>query len=162
MDRGQCNLGLAGMSPCPEPSYGPDCIPCTGDDADLGIPNNNPTTTGVAQAAVLNAGNTARSIVSSGSRTPCTTSAECEDELCQVQEQCLRISAVNADLGSECGVRCGGTACQTTNAGRPFDCDALAADDTGGLEGGAFAVCFPSIGARTIGDNVTCATVAFD
>lgn len=161
MDRGSCNMGLAGRDPCPEPSYGPDCIPCTDDDADLGIPNNNPTTTGLAKSIVYNAGNTARAVISSGSKTPCTDNSECSESVCQVAEQCLRISATDASLGSECGVRCGGNSCQTQREGRPFDCDALAANQTGGLSGGAFVVCFPSISARTIGDNVTCSTFAF-
>lgn len=163
MDRGLCNMGLAGMNPCPEASYGPDCIPCTDDDADLGVENNNPTTTGTAKAVVYNAGNTARAVISSGSRTPCTTNADCQGAtLCGVNEICLPFNAAMPELGRECGVRCGGNACQTERSGRPFDCEELAANPNGGLNGGSFAVCFPSISARTIGDNVTCATFAFD
>jgi hypothetical protein len=52
--------------------------------------------------------------------------------------------------------------CINSKQGRPFDCTALAADDTpddhsdgDGLSGAALAVTFPSIDALRIGDNVT-------
>jgi cysteine-rich repeat protein len=44
----------------PEPDlsdYGPDCLPCTADDMELGNANNLPTTTGTAEAAVFDANN---------------------------------------------------------------------------------------------------------
>ncbi len=160
-DAGRCDMSLAGRVPCPQLSYGPDCIPCTDDDADLGVPENNPTTTGTARAIVYNATNRANALINRGSAVPCSGNAECTEQLCGIQEVCLPLNPAMPQAGSECGMRCGGQPCQTTRTGTPFDCDQLAANPTGGLEGGSFAVCFPSIDATTIGDNVTCVTFEF-
>lgn len=162
-DGGACDESLGGMSPCPrEEQYGPDCLPCTDDDPDKGVPENNPTTTGTARAAVFNSNNRANVPINEGSGVPCTESAQCTEQVCGIQETCVRLSPTDPSLGSECGLPCGGNPCQTTRTGKPFDCDALMADPSGGLSGGEFAVCFPSIDAAIIADNVTCTTFAFE
>lgn len=161
-DSGVCDMGIAGMSPCPRADYGPDCVPCTGDDLDFGVPENNPTTTGLASAAVYNANNTTRSSIIEGTATDCEMDDDCTERTCGVQEVCIARSTTDPTAGRECNLRCGGLPCKTTRQGTPFDCDALMSNPTGGLEGGAFAVCFPSVDAATIGDNVTCTTFAFD
>ena len=51
---------------------------------------------------------------------------------------------------------CFGTPCQTQVDGAPFDCSQLGPGSSGGLSGGSLGVCFTSIDAAQIGDNVTC------
>ena len=46
-----------GTCPALLADYGPDCLPCTEDDLEKGTANNLPTTTGTAEAAVLDANN---------------------------------------------------------------------------------------------------------
>jgi hypothetical protein len=158
-DRGECNMGVAGMDPCPFADYGPDCIPCTDDDADFGVPENNPTTTGTTTSIVYNASNRANAVIIQSSNTPCTSNDDCTVEVCGASESCLE----NSDGDMVCGVRCGGSGpCQTSQTGSPFDCEELAANPSGGLSGGAFAVTFPSIDAATIGDNVTSVLFSFE
>ncbi len=69
--------------------------------------------------------------------------------------RCSRAVTINAES------RCGGTPCQTRREGALFDCDALLADPSGGIEGAGIALAYPSIDARTIADNVT-STVFFN
>jgi hypothetical protein len=55
-DAGACSK--AGPRPngtCGFPDYGPDCLPCTDDDAIIQEPNTLPTTTGTSEAAVYDA-----------------------------------------------------------------------------------------------------------
>lgn len=161
-DRGECDMGLAGMSPCPFEDYGPDCIPCTDDDLDLGVPENNPTTTGLASAAVYNAGNRANSQIIDGSGASCTGGGACTESVCGVAESCIPVNPAEPQGESICGLRCGSLPCDTTASGSVFSCSALAGNPTGGLSGGAFAVAFPSIDAATISDNVTSVTFVFE
>ncbi len=156
-DRGECNMDVAGMDPCPYADYGPDCVPCTDDDLDKGVPENNPTTTGSAAAIVYNAGNRANTTITEGSGTPCDDNTDCTETVCGISETCLTA----ADDSMICGLRCGSLPCQTSSVGAPFTCSLLASNPTGGLGGGAFAVAFPSIDAATIGDNVTSVRFAF-
>ncbi len=157
-DRGECRDDLAGMDPCPFEDYGPDCIPCTDDDLDLGVTETNPTTTGTTRSRVFNASNRPGAIIDQSSNAPCTESADCTElNQCGEPETCIRV-----DGEMRCGNLCGGSGpCQTTTSGSPFDCEALMSNQNGGLEGGAFAVTFPSIDAATIGDNVTSVLFSF-
>ncbi len=158
-DRGECNLSVGGMDPCPFADYGPDCVPCTEDDLDFGVSENNPTTTGATTSSVYHAGNRADRFIAQSSRTPCTSDDDCTTEVCGNTEVCIEVS----DTESQCGTRCGGSGpCQTTQVGSVFDCAGLAADPSGGLSGGSFAVTFPSVDAATIGDNVTSVLFAFE
>ncbi len=160
-DMGQCNLGFGGMDPCPFEDYGPDCLPCTDDDLDFGIPENNPTTTGSARARVVNATNLEGRVIDEGSLTSCEDNDGCSQLLCGNEEVCRPIMS-GPDAPTVCGLACGGTVCRTVAEGTPFDCDAIANNPSGGLGGGAFAVSFPSIDAAIIGDNVTTVIFAFD
>src|SRR5262249_16637722 len=51
---------------------------------------------------------------------------------------------------------CFGTACITKVTGSTFDCSQLGPGSSGGLSGGSIGVCFTSLDAAQIGDNVTC------
>ena len=51
---------------------------------------------------------------------------------------------------------CFGTPCITTATGAAFDCSQLGPGTSGGLSGGALGVCFTSLDANQIGDDVTC------
>ena len=145
---------------CSVPDYGPDCMPCTGDDATLGVPQSNPTTTGVANARIFNLENVAGDIMNQGTGTACVEDADCGgNPQCGIEEVC-QPGTVGGD--TVCGVSCGGQNCRTARSGVPFSCSALQADSTGGLSGGAFAVAFPSIDSATIGDNVTTAIFQFE
>jgi hypothetical protein len=158
-DRGECNTGLGGMDPCPFGDYGPDCLPCTDDDLDFGVPENNPTTTGTSTSTVYNATNRAGTVITQSSNTPCTNNDDCTVDVCGSPEICLENSRGNRICGLRCG---GGGPCQTSQTGRPFDCEELKSNPTGGLSGGAFAMAFPSIDAATIGDNVTSFLFSFE
>jgi len=160
-DAGTCNMGIAGMDPCPQPSYGPDCIPCTDDDEDLGVPANNPTTTGTAHSRIVNLTNSAGKVIDQGSGISCASSDECSGSVCGIDEICLPKVAGDTE-NQVCGLRCGGSACTTVLSGTPFDCDLLGSTPDGGLSGGAFAVVFPSIDAALIGDNVTSTLFVFE
>jgi hypothetical protein len=59
--------------------YGPDCLPCTDDDADLGIPRLVVATTGHGEAAVFDANNSPGVRIADGSTcfgTPCLAMAD--------------------------------------------------------------------------------------
>ena len=56
---------------------------------------------------------------------------------------------------------CGGSPCKTAATGAPFDCDALAADPTGGLSGGVLVGAWPMIDAPQLGDAVVSINLAF-
>jgi len=49
---------------------------------------------------------------------------------------------------------CGDDACISEVSGDPFDCDALRANPTGGLEGGVFALAFPILDNGDFGDSL--------
>jgi len=51
---------------------------------------------------------------------------------------------------------CFGLPCFTQVAGALFDCSQLTPGSSGGLSGGSLAVCFTTLDAAQIGDNVTC------
>jgi cysteine-rich repeat protein len=57
-DAGACSMAGPKNGKCPYPDYGPDCLPCTADDAVIQDPNILPTTTGTSEAAVFDANNT--------------------------------------------------------------------------------------------------------
>jgi hypothetical protein len=57
-DAGACSTAGPKNGKCPYPDYGPDCLPCTDDDAVIQDPNILPTTTGVSEAAIFDANNT--------------------------------------------------------------------------------------------------------
>jgi hypothetical protein len=175
-DAGLCRTDLPPGHPDCSADYGPDCQPCTDDDSDLGDPENLPTTTGMASAAVFDAAlQKGRTIDVVDPRVPCTTTADCESG-----QRCLRQCANSGAAcpnGNECGgsdecqaAACSWTGCGTaqfivrcivSKSGTRFDCAALAADDTpnngdgDGMSGAALAVTFPAIDSRRIGDNVT-------
>jgi hypothetical protein len=48
---------------CQFRDYGPDCLPCTSDDADQGTPENLVETTGLAHAALYDAGTELESVI---------------------------------------------------------------------------------------------------
>ena len=55
-DAGNCDTsGHLVNGKCPFPDYGPDCLPCTDDDVVIAEPNNLPTTTATAEAALFDA-----------------------------------------------------------------------------------------------------------
>ncbi len=56
-DPGQCTTAYAGESPCPFPSYGADCLPCTADDAGIAQTFSLALTTGTAEAEIDDAAN---------------------------------------------------------------------------------------------------------
>ena len=119
-DAGQCRQDPPN---CAIPDYGPDCMACTDDDLDLGVPLILPATTGFAEAVMFDANNTPGAAIA---ETPPDGPSFC--------------------LTGDCIV---------SASGSPLDCDALAADPTGGLPGSALAIIFPAIDSRQIGDNVT-------
>jgi cysteine-rich repeat protein len=51
---------------------------------------------------------------------------------------------------------CFGSPCMTQVHGSLFDCSQLGPGTSGGLSGGSLGVCFPTLDAAQIGDNVTC------
>ena len=51
---------------------------------------------------------------------------------------------------------CFGSPCITHVNGSIFDCSQLGPGTSGGLSGGSLGVCFPTLDAAQIGDNVTC------
>ena len=122
-DAGSCRLDKPMRNGrCLFEDYGPDCTPCTADDADFGNTEINPGGTGIAEAAVFDAN--------------------------------------NANAVIDDGENCFGAPCITRVVGSAFNCDELQPGTTGGLSGGSIAIAFPSVDARTIGDNVT-STVFF-
>ncbi len=126
-DAGACDTHMPMRNgQCLYPDYGPDCVPCTDDDLGMGIAAINPTTTGVAEAAVFDANNG----TNGGG------------------------SVIDKDRS------CFGTPCISTASGALFDCDQLSPGTTGGLSGGALALCFPSLDAAQIGDSTTCTVFA--
>jgi hypothetical protein len=171
-DNGACRLDKPMVNgQCQFRDYGPDCLPCTPDDVDMGIQQNLPTTTGSAKAAVYDGGNVKPAgsafpiPIDEGSENACTSDGQCAPH-----EKCRRscslsgfpCTADNQCPGGEvcqqpqCQVQCGGIVrCLIEQQGTPFDCDALLANPTGGLSGAALAVTFPQIDAKRIGDNVT-------
>jgi hypothetical protein len=180
-DAGLCRQDLQPGDPrCPL-DYGPDCRPCTDDDADLGAPESIPATTGRASAALFDAAfQKGRTMDVVDPPVACSTTADCvAGQRCV--RQCEQGGAV-CSSGQECGPgdTCGAPLCSWTGCGsgdfisrcvsrahgRPFDCDALAADDLSddgdgdGLSGAALAIAFPSIDPRRVGDTVT--TVVLD
>jgi hypothetical protein len=183
-DGGLCRTDLSPGHPLCPADYGPDCQPCTGDDADLGDPENLPTTTGFASGAVYDAGfQNGRTLDVADPPVRCATTQDCE-----LGQRCLRQCAQSGHAcasGTECATgdtclepMCSWNGCGTGTfvdrcingkMGRPFVCAALAADDTpndhsdgDGLSGAALAVAFPSIDALRIGDNVTSSLLDFE
>ena len=55
---------------------------------------------------------------------------------------------------------CFGTPCFTSVSGSAFDCSQLGPGTSGGLSGGSLGVCFTTLDAAQIGDNVTCTVFA--
>ena len=55
--------------------YGADCRPCTDDDPDKGVPENIPTTTGTAEAALFDTNNVSNARIAAGPN--CITPVEC-------------------------------------------------------------------------------------
>ncbi len=51
---------------------------------------------------------------------------------------------------------CFGNPCMAAVTGALFDCSQLTPGSSGGLSGGSLGVCFPTLDAAQIGDNVTC------
>jgi len=51
---------------------------------------------------------------------------------------------------------CFGSPCMTQVNGSLFDCSQLGPGTSGGLSGGSLGVCFTTLDAAQIGDNVTC------
>jgi hypothetical protein len=176
-DAGLCRTDLSPGNPLCPGDYGPDCTPCTDDDSDLGDPENLPTTTGFASAAVYDAAfEKGRTMDTVDPPVPCTTTADCESSQRCIQ-QCSETNfpcTSNAQCGS--GEVCGDPGCSWNGCGsdtsRPtrcvssaqgtrFDCDALAADqgedngDGDGMSGAALAVTFPSLDALRLGDDIT-------
>jgi hypothetical protein len=161
---------------CDFRDYGPDCIPCTDDDLDFGIPQEVLETTEVAKGAVYDAAHLAGFVIGEGSGISCT-----DDIDCRPHETCARSCNTSGFLCTgdpdcdpgdfcrplRCEVDCrGGGRCQTSARGMALDCDRLlspdvARDPTGGLGGGRLAVAWASIDARQIGDNVMTAVLAF-
>ena len=56
-DSGTCAETRKGDGSCTFPDYGPDCLPCTADDAIFTAAENIPTTTGTAQGTMFDANN---------------------------------------------------------------------------------------------------------
>jgi hypothetical protein len=150
---------------CPFADYGPDCLPCTDDDADFGVPENNPTTTGTAKGVIYNANNVLGLTVQEGSGLPCQTDADCNPDVCGGPEICYdEIGEDMMPTGVKfCGVPCTGSACVTQKTGSLLDCDGLLSNNpSSGLRGAALAVTFPAIDSASIGDNVTSTVFVFE
>ena len=64
--------------------------------------------------------------------------------------------ANNGDAIIDKDKSCFGSPCITSVTGSPFDCSQLGPGTSGGLSGGSLGVCFTSLDAAQIGDNVTC------
>lgn len=175
-DAGLCRTDLSPGDPrCPN-AYGPDCQPCTEDDADLGAAETVFATTAWASAAVFDAAfERGRTLDVVDLPISCATTADCEPG-----QRCLRqcemsgaacMDDIDCGSGDTCAPpRCSWTGCgsgsyisrcRTTAHGKPFDCGALAADETpddgdgDGLSGGTLAVAFPSVDSLRLGDTVT-------
>jgi cysteine-rich repeat protein len=78
---GNCDLTgprPGGTCPAQLEDYGPDCLPCTDDDLDMGVANNLPTTTGAAEAAIVDANNgmTTIAVGQNCQGAPCVARAE--------------------------------------------------------------------------------------
>lgn len=153
-----CDTSLAGMNPCPVDEYGPDCLPCTADDVTDMETERGPWTTGTARGVVYNATDQpGRRTIDQGSGVRCTEDADCPAHRCLTREVCLP----KGGPSSTCAVPCSDTPCRTVHTGKPIDCAAFAADQSGGGFGGsAFASCAPS--TERIGGNVICSRYAVE
>jgi hypothetical protein len=155
---------------CKFADYGPDCLPCTSDDLDMGTQENLPTTTGTATGTVYDAGFVKNQEygfpvpITEGSGMACTSDTECAAfERCRRSCELSGFSCFgDADCpGDTCRPRqcevfgCGSARCLISQQGTNFSCEALESNPQGGLSGAALAVTFPDIDARRIGDNVT-------
>ena len=163
---------------CRYPDYGADCIPCTDDDADLGVPENLGLTTGSASSAVFDANNArgsmfGRTIDRTEAGQTCTTDGQCEPGaqcrrtctqsgfLCTSDANCT--GAGDTCPPSQCEFICAGNRrCRTEALGTRFDCTVLAENPTGGLTGACLAVAFPSVDALRLFDNVTSTVLCFE
>jgi hypothetical protein len=56
MDQGRCAETRLPNGTCAYEEYGPDCLPCTGDDLEQGTPSIGPTTTGSAAVLIYDVG----------------------------------------------------------------------------------------------------------
>jgi hypothetical protein len=180
-DAGSCDL-TEPRNPdgsCRFRDYGPDCIPCTSDDRDMGTPENLTLTTGVAAGAVYDAGNVPSIPIYIDAAEP---GRECvSNDQCLLHEDCVRTCAQSGflcssdgDCGSlqhpndacrsrRCEVLCEfGKRCLISQTGAPFSCDLLLAEPSDGLGGAALAFTFADVDARQIGDNVTSALLALE
>jgi hypothetical protein len=181
-DAGLCRTDLQPGNPSCPADYGPDCQPCTGDDADLGRVETISLTTGTASAAVFDAAlQKGRTIDVVEPPVSCASATDCAPG--QVCVRQCEDSGSACPSGNECGadtclpLRCSwngcGTGsfisrCRTTALGNGFDCAALAADQTpndsdgDGLSGGTLAASYPTIDALRVGDNVTTMTLELE
>lgn len=179
-DNGACDLNQP-RNPdgsCRFPDYGADCTPCTDDDADLGIPENLVTTTGLASAAMFDANNVSgsnpgRTIDHTEAGQTCDTEGQCEPGA-QCRRTCTASGFICTSdticLGGEdtcqplqCEFICAGNRrCRTEARGTRFDCEALAENPTGGLTGACLALAFPAIDTLRIGDDVTSTVLCFE
>ena len=176
-DNGTCDLTkpmVAGA--CKYPDYGPDCTPCTKDDADLGNAENLPTTTGFASSSLFDgndhSGALAGNTIDQTDHNTCGTDADCDAGaqcrrtcvssgfICTSDADCVTGDTCQADR--RCDFICAGNRrCRTEAQGTKFNCDQLDANPTGGLSGACVAVTFPQIDALRIGDNVTSTVLCY-
>jgi hypothetical protein len=184
-DNGKCKPGRIENGKCIDADdprielkdYGPDCLPCTQDDRDMGTQENLPTTTGRATGTVYDAGFVINAEygfpvpITDGAGNACNS-----DDECAAFERCRRTCDLSgfscssdADCpGDTCRPRqcevfgCGGARCLIAEEGTEFSCELLQSNPTGGLSGGALAVTFPDIDARQIGDNVTASVLGLE
>jgi hypothetical protein len=182
-DAGLCRTDLPPGSPLCPADYGPDCQPCTDDDADLGRVETIALTTGSASAAIYDAAlQKGRTMDVVDPPVPCATSGDCE-----AGQVCIRQcndSGQPCLSGNECGPTdtclaphcswngCGSgsflSRCRTTAIGTGFDCAALAADQTpdngdgDGLSGATLAASYPTVDALRLGDSVTTLTLELE
>jgi hypothetical protein len=183
-DNGSCTTSMP-RNPdgsCRFRDYGPDCLPCTSDDVDMGTQENLPTTTGTAEGAVYDASNVPSNdpnfpnYIDEGSGEACTSDDQCRRHEtcrrtcersgfeCSSDAQCDTPQNPNDTCRSQrCEVFCElGKRCLIGRTGTPFDCDLLLQEPTDGLAGAGLAVTFPDIDARQVGDNVTASILGLE
>jgi len=131
-------------------NYGPDQLPCTGDDT--ATPSGTVQvvlSTGTSSATIMDANNVAASKIGPSSEQSCTSSATCPTgELCRNTSN----SAPCSTASCACRTICGSKACVSSAVGAPLSCTNL---DAGTLTGLTLAGGFPALHAPTVNDIAT-------
>lgn len=121
---------------------GPDGIPCTNDDLDMGNQAVVPLTTSYGRAEVRHATAGSKNIAK-GAGTPCANDTQCTNgDKCANTET---LTGCGGAAGCECRTKCGSVFCDTEVTGKPFVCSAMDANPNGGLTGGEISSSFSFI-----------------